>query len=249
MNSQWRRTQLPQIVAALATRPGHENVRVQISEILHNAFAVACLALDQEVRLPEVHGRIDSLFGATVFEFKKDLRQELPDVQAKLPDYLGDRERAMRRRFLGIATDGATFLAYELRDGALAPVSSYITRPDRPDELLAWLEPALSNRDDLTPSPAVIQRELGRDSLTYGRARNLLERIWPGLLWLPAAPPRYSDRPDLGSGDSPGLRAASAAICPAKLVMNVLRLVSSDKSVKVPVVTASRGEAITAAVV
>ncbi|MDE2198511.1 MAG: hypothetical protein KGJ41_05760 [Rhodospirillales bacterium] len=178
MSSEWRRTKLPEILAALAARPGHENVRSLIAEILHNAFGVDYLALDQEVRLPEVRGRIDTLFGATVFEFKRDLRQEIGDVRAKLPDYLGDRERKTNRSFLGIATDGANFLAFELRDGTLTEVSTYATRPDRPDDLLAWLEPAVAGRDDLAAEPLTIQRELGRDSLAWGRARNLLEILW-----------------------------------------------------------------------
>jgi len=44
-------------------------------------------------------------------------------------------------------------------------------------------------------------------------------------------------------------RAASAAICPAKLVTNVLRPVSSERSANSPVVAAERGDAITVAVV
>ena len=43
--------------------------------------------------MPEVHGRADTLFGSVVFEFKSDLRHELPDVFAQLPGYIGDRER------------------------------------------------------------------------------------------------------------------------------------------------------------
>ncbi|MBU6500115.1 MAG: N-6 DNA methylase, partial [Rhodospirillales bacterium] len=48
----------------------------------------------------------------------------------------------------------------------------------RPDDLLAWLEPAVAGRDDLAAEPLTIQRELGRDSLAWGRARNLLEILW-----------------------------------------------------------------------
>jgi hypothetical protein len=54
--------------------------------------------------MPEVRGRADMLFGATVFEFKLDLRHELGDVQARPPDYLAERERRTGRRYLGIAT-------------------------------------------------------------------------------------------------------------------------------------------------
>jgi hypothetical protein len=81
------------------------------------------------VRLPEVHGRADTLFGSVVFEFKRDLRQELADVIARLPNYLAERERQTKRRFLGIATDGATFLAYELRQGTLVEIGRHEANP------------------------------------------------------------------------------------------------------------------------
>jgi len=98
MDIPWRRKDLPEIVRALSQRPGHEGVRTLLAEILRHAFGAAYLDLDHEVRLPEVHGRVDTLFGATVFEFKRDLRRELPDVEARLPDYLRERERQSGRR-------------------------------------------------------------------------------------------------------------------------------------------------------
>lgn len=123
MISNWRHTDLPDLVSTLVRRPGHESLRTLLADLLRNAFGADYAALDHEVRMPEVRGRADVLFGATVFELKSDLRRELGDVEARLPDYLAERERLTGRRFLGIATDGATFAAFELRDGALANVS------------------------------------------------------------------------------------------------------------------------------
>jgi hypothetical protein len=74
----WRRADLPDIVNALVRRPGHEQVRTFMADILRHAFRADYLALDHEVRMPEIRGRADMLFGAAVFEFKRDLRQELP---------------------------------------------------------------------------------------------------------------------------------------------------------------------------
>ncbi len=181
MSETWRRNDLPDVAATLATRPGHEAVRTQVMELLRHGFGVAFHEVTHELRLPEVHGRADALFGATVFEFKADLRRELADVLSRLPDYLRDREMHLKRPFLGIATDGATFIAYELRDGAMREIGRHETRADRPGELLAWLEPALTERDDLSPDPLTVRRELGRESLTFGRARGVLERLWAAL--------------------------------------------------------------------
>ena len=177
----WRHEDLPALAAALATRPGHEAVRTQITHILHHLFQADYLAFDHEVRMPEIRGRADMLFGATVFEFKSDLRRETADVLARLPDYLRARERQTGRRYLGIATDGASFVAYELRGAEMVEISRHQTQPEQPDALLAWLEPALSDRDALDPAPLAVQRILGRDSLTFRRAQGMLEALWTGL--------------------------------------------------------------------
>jgi SAM-dependent methyltransferase len=181
MLGNWREDHLPGLVAALVARPGHDNVRTLIGELLHHAFGADYLAIDQEVRLPEVHGRADTLFGSVVFEFKGNLQRELGDVYARLPDYLTARERQTGRRFVGIATDGAEFIAYELRGDALVEIGRHTTNRGDPSALLAWLEPALANRDDLTPDPLTVERELGRASLSFGRARGVLERLWSEL--------------------------------------------------------------------
>jgi hypothetical protein len=119
MRPLWRQTDLPELVATLLSRPGHEAVRTLVANILRHGFGAAYAALDHEVRLPEVRGRADMLFGATVFEFKSDLRREMDDVLARLPDYLAERERQTRRRYLGITTDGVSFVALERRSWAL----------------------------------------------------------------------------------------------------------------------------------
>jgi SAM-dependent methyltransferase len=181
MPSPWRQEHLPALVATLAGRPKHERLRHLIAEILRHAFGADYAAIDHEVRMPEVRGRADMLFGATVFELKSDLRKEMGDVLAQLPGYLREREGKTGRRYLGIATDGALFIAFELRDGALAEVGRHEVRAQDPDALLAWLEPALSDRDDLPPEPLTVQRELGRESLTFGRARADLEALWTAL--------------------------------------------------------------------
>ena len=51
----------------------------------------------------------------------EQLRRELGDVLARLPAYLADAAARSRspRPVTGIATDGAAFIAYALRDGAL----------------------------------------------------------------------------------------------------------------------------------
>ncbi len=182
MHDTWRREQLPKIVAQLAARPGHEAVRIGVTRLIVDGLGREVGGLTHEHRMPLVGGRADALFGATVFEFKSDLRREAADVEAKLPAYLAEHERQTGRRpALGIATDGAGFLAYELRAGVLTKLGECRADPADPQALLGWLEPAVSDRDDPEPTPLTIARELGRDSLTFRRASGTLETLWATL--------------------------------------------------------------------
>jgi hypothetical protein len=60
-------------------------------------------------------------------------------------------------------------------------LARYATDPDRPNELLAWLEPLLSDRPDILPEPRVVAQAFGRASLTFGQARIALDGFWTML--------------------------------------------------------------------
>jgi len=169
---------LREIVTELASRPQHEKVRALVYEILVNGLGATSTEVDFERRVPEVHGRIDALLGRTVFEFKSDLRREIRDVENKLPDYLAQRETETGSHFVGIATDGATFVPYELRGGKLCSFETFTTPVDKPRELLAWLSSVVAVSADLEPNSEVVQRELGRNSLAWNISRQELAAIW-----------------------------------------------------------------------
>jgi hypothetical protein len=69
-------------------------VRTLVADILRYGFDVDYHQIDHEVRLPEVHGRADTLFGSVVFEFKRDLRQEQADRVCPAPRVF-NRSRAI----------------------------------------------------------------------------------------------------------------------------------------------------------
>ena len=48
------------------------------------------------------------------------------------------------RTTVGLATDGATLLAYALDRGTLAPIGRYEVEVEHPERLLSWLEPLLA---------------------------------------------------------------------------------------------------------
>ena len=157
---------------ALAGRPRHEALRGHVTELLRSGFGAPYDEIAHEVYLLDGSGRIDTLWGAVVIELKSDLRREMDDVRARLPDYLADAAKRARspRPITGLVTDGATFIAYALRDGDLQELARYATDPERPGELMAWLEPLLSDRPDLLPEPRAVAQAFGRASHRGGTA-------------------------------------------------------------------------------
>jgi hypothetical protein len=175
----WRRDKLPELVRAMSGRPRHEALRGHVTELLREGFG----APYDELYLLDNRGRIDTMWGATVIELKSDLRRELSDVQARMPDYLADaaRRTLSPRPVTGIATDGATFIGYQLIEGVLTELRRYETDPEHPNELMAWLEPLLSEHVGLAPEARAVAQAFGKGSLTFSRARLTLDALWADL--------------------------------------------------------------------
>lgn len=169
---------LAEIVVELSIRPGHEKVRALVYELLVYGLGARSAEIEFERSLPEVHGRADALLGQTIFEFKRDLRRERRDAEEELSRYLPQRHRETGERFIGIATDGAEFIPYEMDQGQLTTMTVYRPDPTQPRGLLIWLDSAVSLRPNLPPDPATICFELGRESLVYRRALLGLGRLW-----------------------------------------------------------------------
>jgi predicted butyrate kinase (DUF1464 family) len=123
----WHSERLPELVRALAGRPRHEALRGHVTELLRSGFGATYDEIGHEVYLLDGSGRIDTLWGATVIELKSDLRRELDDVLARLPAYLADAESRSHspRPVTGLATDGATFIAYAMRGGTLRELARH----------------------------------------------------------------------------------------------------------------------------
>ncbi len=179
----WRHDKLPELLRAMAGRPRHEALRGHVTELLREGFGATYTDIAHEVYLLDKSGRIDTMWGATVIELKSDLRREHAAVEARMPDYLADAAKQSRsaRPVTGIATDGASFIAYQLVDGRLVPLGRCETDPDQPADLLAWLEPLLSDRPDLVPDARAVVQTFGRQSPTFNRSRLTLETLWDGL--------------------------------------------------------------------
>ena len=169
---------LNELVTELSERPGHEKVRALLFKLLVDALAVESRHVDFEKHAPEVRGRIDALLGLTVFELKSDLRRERRDAEEELARYLSDQESKSGESCVGIATDGSDFIAYFLRGERVVEVGSYQNEPERPRELLSWLQATIAVGEGLNPDPHSITREFGRRSLAALRALENLDQLW-----------------------------------------------------------------------
>jgi len=165
----------------LASRPGHDEVKADFRQLLVGEFGVELGSLDFERRVPEVRGRIDALIGRTVFEAKSDLAKEWPDVVRRMPDYLADREREEGEAFVGIASDGRAWAAFELVGGALVKFKEATLDPEQPGPFLAWLDGVVALKASLPPDPLTVRIELGQDSVAFRRAGMALATSWDGL--------------------------------------------------------------------
>jgi SAM-dependent methyltransferase len=163
-----------------ARRGRHEALRVLIAELLRDGFGAEFSELEHERYLVDNSGRVDVAWGATVIELKSDLRREERDVVARMPDYLADagQRSSPDRTTVGLATDGATFLAYTLDRGTLALIGRYDVEVEHPARLLSWLEPLLSPVPDVMPTPIAVALTFGRHSLAFGRDHTELQRLW-----------------------------------------------------------------------
>ena len=169
---------LDQVVAELATKPGHEKVRVLLHRLLVDGLLADSRQIDFERHAPEVRGRIDALLGRTIFELKSDLARERNEAEKGLCRYLSEREQQTGDSYIGIATDGSEFAAYFRRGDSVVNLSSFRTQPSNPRQLLVWLQGTVAIDDGLVPDAETITREFGRESLAARRALEELDEVW-----------------------------------------------------------------------
>ena len=169
-----------ELLRDLASRRGHDEVKSSFRELLVEEFGVERSAIRFEQRI-EVKSRTDALIGRTVFEAKRNLDREWDDVQRKMPDYLANRQAEEGEKFVGIASDGLKWVAFELENGALEEVTKTTLDPDKPDLFLAWLDGVVALKEQLQPDPLTISLELGQQSVAFRRASSQLADLWAGL--------------------------------------------------------------------
>ena len=112
--------------------------------------------------------RVDIEAGCAVIEVKRDLgsSEMVRRASKQLTGYVEQRIETKRQRYVGLLTDGRTWiLLHLLPDGHLAEVTRLsLSGPEDADRLVCWLESVLASRDRIRPTPQEILRRLGAES-------------------------------------------------------------------------------------
>lgn len=170
-----------ELLRHFATKPGHDEVKADFRQLLVADFGVDLGDVVFEQRI-EVKSRTDALIGRTIFEAKRDLVREWPDVLRKMPDYLANREAETGEPFIGIASDGRKWVVLALEAGELVTVKETALSPDLDAEkagaFLGWLDGALALKVSLPPDPLTVREELGADSVAFRAADAALRALW-----------------------------------------------------------------------
>ena len=126
--------------------------------------------------------RIDVEVGSTVVEIKRDLRRGKVKAEAleQLGGYVGRRIEQTGRRFVGVLTDGAEWVCYNLVDEELREVTSITVSGGKGDldQLVFWLEGVLATAKGIKPTANEIASRLGATSSAYALDRATLSALF-----------------------------------------------------------------------
>jgi hypothetical protein len=126
--------------------------------------------------------RIDIEVGSTVIEVKRDLRREKVrrEAEEQLSGYVAQRTSQTGVKFVGVLTDRADWLCYDLANEKLRQVSALSVQDYAIDleRLVVWLEGVLATARGIAPTASNIESRLGSDSSSYALDRARLAALY-----------------------------------------------------------------------
>ena len=178
---------ISEYVAAVRQQGSHTGKVHQFLMLLRDVFGVH--ETEYELEQPanssrlQVRGRIDTVMGDVLFEFKTNLARELGDAKGQLSKYLAVfHEQNPTRACVGVATDGVGFHVYRpiFEDGevSLEPVEHVTLDKFDEEAALLWLDRYLFRRSPKKPSEEDVSSRFGPESPTYKLAMASLKEWW-----------------------------------------------------------------------
>lgn len=187
-------------VSAVAAQGSHVGKVHQFLNLLEKLFKISEVdyELEQHVESSElqVRGKIDTVIGDVLFEFKTNLAKELRDAEEQLHKYLTSfKERFRNRPCVGIATDGLSFRVYRLSDKGAPAKLEEIERQDlrqlSDEGALLWLDRYLFRRAPKQPTEEDISARFGATSPTYKLAMIEMRQWWDRVREEPGVAIKY----------------------------------------------------------
>ena len=168
---------LTEQIKILQSRPGHEKVRHILCNILKEQLG----AKDDEITLEDrllCRGRIDALWGRTIFEIKRNLRKEQPDAEHQIKQYIQSKEEETNTKYVGIASDGKEYIAYCLLYNELKEINKFSINKDNPSDFIQWLESVILIKEQLQATPEIICKEIGQGSPLCKNSLLQINTLW-----------------------------------------------------------------------
>lgn len=191
--------QVKQYLTAVRSQGSHTGKVLQFILFLEKTFQLT--SSDYEVEEPvghlQVRGRIDTVIGDSLFEFKTDLARELLDAETQLKKYLESfHHQNPLRRCVGIATDGIKFRVYQ-PDFSAGPTPDLhlveeqdLARLSGEDAVL-WLDRYLFRRTPPVPDERDVSERFGAGSPTHALTLSALKQWWADVKGDPPAAVKY----------------------------------------------------------
>lgn len=191
--------QVRQYLGAVRSQGSHTGKVLQFILFLEKTFQLT--SSDYEVEEPvghlQVRGRIDTVIGDSLFEFKRDLRRELLDAEAQLKKYLESfHQQNALRRCVGVATDGIKFRVYQPDFSAGPTPDLYLIEEQdlarlSGEDAVLWLDRYLFRRTPKVPDERDVSERFGARSPTHALTLSALKQWWADVKGDPPVAVKY----------------------------------------------------------
>ena len=116
-----------------------------------------------------MRGRIDTVFGNLIIEFKKDLKSGLETAKEELTKYFQSYLEKEKTSFLGMANDGIRFkVFYPIIENNMVTgideIDSLDIEKSTSEQVFLWFDSYFFTTEKITPTSYDIKRRFGLES-------------------------------------------------------------------------------------
>ena len=169
--------ELPKYIHEVKSKNQENAKAVAFSSFIQKVFQVESKDLDFEVPVKtevlQLRGRIDTVFGNLIIEFKRDLRKSIDEAEEELLKYFQSyKEKFPDNNYLGIANDGIDFIVYQpiFENNIIKKmeiISEFNLEKANTLEVFLWFDSYFFTSDKIQPTSQDLKRRFGLDSPTY----------------------------------------------------------------------------------